>query len=67
MLLAALQRRRRGIHIRSMLLPTDAPLELTLAELRAVRNTSMDANIDQLRVHPKLYAPPVTTLTVLEP
>ena len=49
-LLAALQRRRRGIHISSMLRPDEVPLNLTLAELRAARNTSMDDTMNRLEV-----------------
>ena len=49
-LLAALQRRRRGIHISSMLRPEEVPLNLTLAELRAARNTSMDNTMNRLEV-----------------
>ena len=49
-LLAALQRRRRGIHISSMLRPDEVPLNLTLAEIRAARNTSMDDTMNRLEV-----------------
>ena len=41
-LLAALQRRRRGIHISTMLRPDQVPTGATLAELRAARGTSLD-------------------------
>ena len=41
MLLAALQRRRRGIHISAMLRPDRLPPAATLPELRAARGTSM--------------------------
>ncbi len=41
-LLAALQRRRRGIHISTMLRPDQVPTGATLRELRAARGTSLD-------------------------
>jgi len=41
-LLSALQRRRRGIHISTMLRPEQAPAGTTVAELRAARGTSLD-------------------------
>ena len=47
-LLAALQRRRRGIHIGSMLRPEEVPISVTLAEIRAARNTSLDLSLNQL-------------------
>ena len=39
-LLAALQRRRRGIHISAMLRPKAQPAHTTMAELQAVRGIS---------------------------
>lgn len=40
-LVAALQRRRRGIHISSLLRPNAPPPATSLPELRAARGTSM--------------------------
>lgn len=48
-LLAALQRRRRGIHISTMMRPEQVPAGATLAELRAARGTSL-ALTSQLEV-----------------
>lgn len=41
-----------------MLRPAEVPLDVTLAELRAVRNTSLDVNLDQLRVRAQDLDPP---------